>query len=117
MSGPPDLDITEFGWRKDEETKSLTPVYSSQTKAFIPAKLGNLLACRCSGANPCKSLQCGCHRNQMPCSMFCNCYLTECLSSITPTSDSAAPDDNTALDIKSDHEDNDREIESDSDTN
>ena len=78
--GPPDLDVTKLGWIKDDETQSLTPVYSSVTRPFIPAKLENLLACSCSGDGPCKSLQCGCHRNHMRCSMFCNCHYTECQS-------------------------------------
>ena len=65
---PPDVDVTEFGWLKDEETESLLPAYSALDKPFIPRKLENLLACSCSGATPCRGRQCGCHRNHLPCS-------------------------------------------------
>ena len=107
--GPPDLDVTKLGWIKDDETQSLTPVYSSVTRPFIPAKLENLLACSCSGDGPCKSLQCGCHRNHMRCSMFCNCHYTECQSPITQTLHSSSND------VESDNDSDAGGAESDSD--
>jgi hypothetical protein len=120
MSKPPDLDVTKHGWIKDEETQSLSPVYSSSPKPFIPKKLECLLSCSCSGDEPCKRMQCGCHKNQLPCSMFCNCYSTQCHSPCTPICSSASNDIDTPapsqdLDPESDNNEENDVAETDSD--
>jgi hypothetical protein len=84
LPSSPDLDVTKHGYMKDEEPQSLNPVHSSSTKPFIPKKLEDILSCSCSGDEPCKRKQCGCHKTARQCSMFCNCYSRNCHNPHTP---------------------------------
>ena len=60
MQEPPNLDPTEYGWFKDEATKSLQPVMLPPTKLSAPDYILKLVCCSCSSAQPCHSSRCGC---------------------------------------------------------
>ena len=60
MQEPPNLDPTEYGWFKDEVTKSLQPVMLPPTKLPTPDYILKLVCCSCSSAQPCHSSRCGC---------------------------------------------------------
>ena len=75
----PDLDVTNHGYIKDEETQSSTLQHKSH---LYPRS--QKTSCGCSGDDPCKRKQCGCHRKSLACSMFCNCYTRHCHNPHTP---------------------------------
>ena len=60
MQEPPNLDPTEYGWFKNEVTKSLQPVTLLPTKLPAPDYILKLVCCLCSSAQPCHSSRCGC---------------------------------------------------------
>ena len=57
---PPNLDPTEYGWFKDEVTKSLQPVMLPPTKPPASDYIPKLVCCSCSSAQPCHSSRRGC---------------------------------------------------------
>ena len=73
MQEPPNLDPTEYGWLKDEVTKSLQPVMLPPTKLPAPDYILKLVCCSCSSAQPCHSSRCGCVAANLACTTFCHC--------------------------------------------
>ena len=75
---PPELDPEEFGWRKEPETKTLTPVTLPENVPCAPNYVLSMMKCGCSGNRPC-SRKCSCKDVvHLPCTMFCGCYGTGC---------------------------------------
>ena len=73
MQEPPNLDPTEYGWFKDEVTKSLQPVMLPPTKLPAPDYILKLVCCSYSSAQPCHSSRCVCVAGNLACTTFCHC--------------------------------------------
>ena len=74
---PPRLDPTDFGWSKDEVTKSLSPVTTPTNTATLPTKVLQMIRCGCSTDLSCSISKCGCVTAQLPCIVFCTCHSEE----------------------------------------
>lgn len=73
LQDPPALDPTEYGWYKDEETKSLQPVMLPPAQLPAPDYILKLVCCSCSSDKPCRSSRCGCVSANLACTVFCHC--------------------------------------------
>ena len=73
LQEPPSLDPTEYGWLKDEETKSMQPVMLPSTKSPAPDYILKLICCSCASESPCRSGKCGCVAANLACTVFCHC--------------------------------------------
>ena len=73
---PPDLDPTDFGWFKDEASKSLSPV--TMPKDVAPALRGvlEMIRCGCVTDPVCSTTRCGCSTAQLACTVFCGYHGT-----------------------------------------
>ena len=67
------LDPTEYGWCKDEETKSLQPVTLPPSKLPAPDYIHKLVCCSCASERPCLSNKSGCVAAHLACTAFCHC--------------------------------------------
>ena len=77
-NNPPPLDPEEYGWIKEETTKTLTPVILPENAICAPEYILRLMKCGCSGDPPC-SRKCSCKDVvHLPCTMFCACYSIGC---------------------------------------
>ena len=56
----PDFDPTEYGWVKDEVSKSVQPVTHPAATPPAPDYILKLTRCSCSLEGPCRSQGCGC---------------------------------------------------------
>jgi len=70
---PPFINPTEYGWVRDEATKTLTPRTLSPDVALAPPEVLELVDCGCSTDEPCGSQRCGCNSGHLPCTSFCAC--------------------------------------------
>ena len=70
---PPDLDPTQYGWSRDEETKSLLPVVLPPTISPAPDYILKLVCCSCASDAPCSTSKCGCVAANLACTAFCHC--------------------------------------------
>ena len=71
---PPPFDPTDFGWFRDESTKTLTPKTLPPDVALAPREVLEMLRCGCSTEEPCGTQRCGCHTGHLPCTFFCACH-------------------------------------------
>ena len=56
----PDLNPTEFGWKRDDVTRTLHPVTLPSGVVQIPTEFLNFIKCNYSSENPCSSRKCAC---------------------------------------------------------
>ena len=70
---PPSLDPTEYGWVRDEATKTLIPTTLPLDVALALPEVLELLRCGCSTNGRCRSQRCGCNSGQLPCTFFFAC--------------------------------------------
>ena len=68
-----DFDPTEYGWVKNEVSKSLQSVTLPAATLLAPDYILRLITCSYSSESPCRSKGCGCNRGRSPCTIFCNC--------------------------------------------
>ena len=61
---PPELAPTNFGWEKDEASRSLLPVTISGV-ALAPMDVLNVTSCGCATDQPCATIRCMCGTAQM----------------------------------------------------
>ena len=73
LEEPPDADPCAYGWIKDEETKTLKPVYLSLSEQPAPSYVPKLVCCSCASENPCKTKAFGCNAARLACTAFCWC--------------------------------------------
>ena len=73
LQEPPNLDPTEYGWSRDEDTKSLQPVMLPSSKSPAPDYILKLVCCSCASESPCSSSRCGCVAANLACTVFCHC--------------------------------------------
>ena len=52
---PPAFEATEYGWSRDESTKTLRPITIPSNVALAPPEVLELLRCGCSTGEPCSS--------------------------------------------------------------
>ena len=70
QQGPPDVDMTHFGWKMKEGIPS--PVFADAAPA--PPGLLDVLSCGCKAeGKACSSTACSCHKNQLSCTTYCIC--------------------------------------------
>ena len=72
------MDPTEYGWIKDEATKSLVP-----TTSLAPQSILKLIKCSCASVDLSKSLRCVCHQAKLSCTMLCACINSTCMNEHT----------------------------------
>ena len=70
---PPDLDPVDYGWTKDETTKTLVPVMLPKNMQLAPEDVLKLIKCSCESQSPCGSLRCTCNKARLSCTIFCAC--------------------------------------------
>ena len=73
LEEPPNLDPTEYGWCKDEETKSLQPVNFHPQSSQHQTTFLKLVCCTCASERPCHTRRCGCVAAHLACTAFCHC--------------------------------------------
>lgn len=73
LQEPPHLDPTQYGWFRDEETKSLRPIMLPPTKLPAPDYVLKLVCCSCASETPCNTSRCGCVSANLTCTAFCHC--------------------------------------------
>lgn len=73
LQEPPNLDPTEYGWFKDEETQPLQAVMLTPSKLPAPDYIFKLVCCSCASKRPCHSSRCGCVAANLACTVFYHC--------------------------------------------
>ena len=74
QSDPPALDPTEYGWIKDDKTKTLVPVSLRSDIHIAPTDILAMICCGCATDRPCSSTRCGSCNAQLLCTIFCKCH-------------------------------------------
>lgn len=74
---PPHLDATEFGWSRDNTTRSLIPLMLPSDMAPAPPEILEIIRYGCASERPREKARCGCHKAQLSCTVFCSCYSTD----------------------------------------
>ena len=76
---PPELVPTNFGWEKDEASRSLLPVTISECVALAPMDVLKVIRCGCATDQPCATARCICGTVEMACTIFCGYHgMEEC---------------------------------------
>ena len=75
---PPEADIEEFGWRKEDKDRSLSPVATPEGVKCAPDYILNLIRCGCKSENPCSTKRCSCRPHGTKCTVFCACFSIGC---------------------------------------
>ena len=73
LADPPSCDPTEYGWSRDETSKTLTPETLPPGIDMAPPEVLELLRCGCSSDEPCSTQRCGCQTRHLPCTFYCAC--------------------------------------------
>ena len=80
----PNVDPQEYGYIRDESSKTLLPTTVPDSIPLAPESVMKLIKCNCSGEGPCRTMRCSCSHSKLPCTLFCNCGATnECLNELT----------------------------------
>ena len=66
---PPELNPVDYGWVKNEATKSLNPVNIK----LAPPEVLQLIKCSCGSESPCGTLRCHCNSARLSCTIFFTC--------------------------------------------
>jgi len=74
QSKPPNMNPEEYGWAREETSKSLLPVPMPTDVALAPPQILELIRCGCTSGTPCRTAQCGCCAAHLPCTFFCACH-------------------------------------------
>jgi len=70
---PPDLDPTVYGWTKDSDAETLSPITVPKGIPLAPVELLKLIICTCHSELPCSTKRCGCLTIGIACTVFCGC--------------------------------------------
>lgn len=75
--GPPDVDITTYGWELKSSQEGPVPVYGPATVA--PPSVLKVVACSCKAQPPCATNRCTCRSGGLSCTTYCQCEVdTDC---------------------------------------
>ena len=67
---PPDIELTDYSWTFKGDIPM--PLFAADSPA--PPELLNVLSCSCKAqGKACSTANCTCHKNQIPCTSYCNC--------------------------------------------
>ena len=78
----PPIDPREYGYVRDESSKTLLPTTVADGVTLAPEDIMTLIKCNCEGANPCRTMRCSCSCS--PCTLFCKCNAaSKCLNKLT----------------------------------
>ena len=69
--GPPDLNITNFGWEMKDTQPEPFPIAGSA--AVAPASILKVVACSCKSQPSCATNRCTCRAAGLPCTTYCKC--------------------------------------------
>ena len=69
-SDPPDIDPCNYGWKKEEETKTLQPIMLPSGTIPAPEKVLRSTRCGCKST---KCSSCSCAKVRICCTEFCAC--------------------------------------------
>ena len=75
---PRTLNPEEFGWKKDENNKSLSPTHLPDNSKPAPDYILEMIRCGCKSEPPCNSRRCSCKDKGLACTMFCACFRIGC---------------------------------------
>jgi hypothetical protein len=76
---PPQIEATNHGWKSEDHTKTLSPVMLPDGTDIAPEEVLRMTKCSCMQSK-CDTNACGCKKNGLKCSEFCqceNCYNCE----------------------------------------
>ena len=73
LPDPPSFEPTDYGWSREESTKTLIPKTLPPDVALAPPEVLEMLCFGCSTNEPCRSQRCGCNSGHLPCTFFCAC--------------------------------------------
>jgi hypothetical protein len=72
--GPPELDITKFGW----EIKDDIPVPAIANQLPGPTELMDVVRCNCKAVGKaCATGSCSCHHSKISCTVYCACACSD----------------------------------------
>ena len=92
---PSFFDASDYGWSRDESTKTLTAKILPPDVDLAPPEVLELLRCGCSTNEPCSTQRCGCHTGNLPCTFFCACHAeSHCQNPYNKDIESGADDEN-----------------------
>ena len=90
---PPTVGVTEFGYQRNEEERSLEPVMLPPDVDVIPPQIRKILSCNCQADTPCAKGNCTCRNANIGCSIFCKCYVSEnCMNPLSSKPDAEKQD-------------------------
>ena len=92
---PPELDITQYGWKIQNNIP--TPV--SGVSAIAPRALLQCVACGCKSKSPCSTRGCSCRASKLSCTTYCRCC----------ADDNCANENTKSAMAMDDHDDEDEE--------
>ena len=78
VRSPPVVNICDYGWYIQEikdahgNILQIPQPYIAKIDA-APPELMDVVSCNCSSTEPCKTKQCSCHKQGLPCTYYCKC--------------------------------------------
>ena len=103
-SHPPSIEVTQYGWSKDEASKTLIAVTTPSDVALVPPYILQMIRCGCASDEPCRNAQCGCEAAHLPCLCSCRGEYNFCrnpFNKLTEEADEGSSDDEHDDDILS----------------
>ena len=79
----PNIDPTQYGWKRDEANETLLPIMVPKGVEAIPKEVLKIFDCACSSDEPCSKGNCSCRKVQLSCTFNCKCYQSRCFSEWT----------------------------------
>ena len=70
---PPELNPVDYGWEKNETTKSLNPVMMPKNIKISPPEVLQLIKRSCGSESLCGTFRCRCNSARLSCTIFCAC--------------------------------------------
>ena len=64
------LELTDYGWLKEQSTKSLQPTTVPSDTLLAPSKILQMIRCTRSSKTLCNSSRCGCNHAKLACTMY-----------------------------------------------
>jgi len=97
LEDPLNFNPTEYGWIKDEETKSLHPVTLPTSMQPAPDYVLKLVSCSCASETQCHNKVCRCVAAKLSCIVFCQCQRDSAIWNNEQTKQTGLSDDEEDL--------------------